>query len=193
MPMFRSLLPEKPTIGRRRHGGHPGCFATGMLLAAMPLMRPQARGRPAGRSRSALVDPRLMVSAVTGSTGAGRAPRPTTHHPTRHANMFAYKPLAHRHVPEVEGILRASSGRGGLSPSARGGRCRCCSVLSATEAGRPNAARAAGQAMAKNPLALVIPCHRVIGSNGDLHGYGAGGLSVKARLLQMELGNPDLQ
>jgi methylated-DNA-[protein]-cysteine S-methyltransferase len=56
----------------------------------------------------------------------------------------------------------------------------------AAEAGRPNAARAAGQAMAKNPLALVIPCHRVIGSNGDLHGYGAGGLGVKARLLQME-------
>ena len=56
----------------------------------------------------------------------------------------------------------------------------------AAAAGRPRAARAAGQAMAKNPLALVIPCHRVIGSNGDLHGYGAGGLAVKARLLQME-------
>ncbi len=63
----------------------------------------------------------------------------------------------------------------------------------AAEAGRPNAARAAGQAMAKNPLALVIPCHRVIGSNGDLHGYGAGGLGVKARLLQMEQEGPDLQ
>ena len=58
----------------------------------------------------------------------------------------------------------------------------------AAEAGRPNAARAAGQAMARNPLALVIPCHRVIGSSGDLHGYGAGGLAVKARLLQLEQG-----
>ena len=56
----------------------------------------------------------------------------------------------------------------------------------AAEAGRPRAARAAGQAMARNPLALVIPCHRVIGSSGDLHGYGAGGLAIKARLLQME-------
>ncbi len=100
MQMFRSLLPEHATIRKPRHVGHPGCFATGMLLATMPLMRP------------GLVDPRLMVSAVTGSTGAGRAPRPTTHHPTRHANMFAYKPLAHRHAPEVEGILRASTGRG---------------------------------------------------------------------------------
>ncbi len=100
MPMFRSLLPEHATTRKPRHVGHPGCFATGMLLASMPLMRP------------GLVDPGLMVSAVTGSTGAGRVPRPTTHHPTRHANMFAYKPLAHRHAPEVEGILRALTGRG---------------------------------------------------------------------------------
>jgi methylated-DNA-[protein]-cysteine S-methyltransferase len=56
----------------------------------------------------------------------------------------------------------------------------------AAEAGRPRAARAAGQAMARNRLALIIPCHRVIGSDGDLHGYGAGGLRVKARLLEME-------
>ena len=56
----------------------------------------------------------------------------------------------------------------------------------AAEAGRPLAARAAGQAMAKNPWALVIPCHRVIGSDGGLHGYGAGGLMVKAKLLEME-------
>ena len=56
----------------------------------------------------------------------------------------------------------------------------------AAEAGSPRAVRAAGQAMAKNPLALVIPCHRVIASNGDLRGYGAGGLGVKARLLQLE-------
>ena len=56
----------------------------------------------------------------------------------------------------------------------------------AAEAGRPLAARAAGQAMAKNPFALIIPCHRVIASNGDLRGYGAGGLRVKARLLEFE-------
>ena len=56
----------------------------------------------------------------------------------------------------------------------------------AAEAGSPRAVRAAGQAMARNPLALVIPCHRVIASNGDLRGYGAGGLGVKARLLELE-------
>jgi methylated-DNA-[protein]-cysteine S-methyltransferase len=56
----------------------------------------------------------------------------------------------------------------------------------AAAAGRPRAARAAGQAMARNPWALIIPCHRVIGSDGGLHGYGAGGLKIKARLLEME-------
>lgn len=56
----------------------------------------------------------------------------------------------------------------------------------ATEAGNPRASRAAGQSMARNRIALVIPCHRVIGSNGDLHGYGAGGLRVKAQLLELE-------
>ena len=53
-------------------------------------------------------------------------------------------------------------------------------------AGNPDATRAAGQAMAKNPLPLVIPCHRVIGSGGGLHGYGGGGIAVKSWLLHLE-------
>ena len=56
----------------------------------------------------------------------------------------------------------------------------------AEAAGNSRASRAAGQAMAKNPFPLIIPCHRVVGSNGGLHGYGAGGIGVKARLLEME-------
>jgi methylated-DNA-[protein]-cysteine S-methyltransferase len=56
--------------------------------------------------------------------------------------------------------------------------------------GRPRAARAVGRAQATNPLPLIIPCHRVLGSDGGLHGYGAGdGLSTKAWLLQMESSN----
>jgi methylated-DNA-[protein]-cysteine S-methyltransferase len=55
--------------------------------------------------------------------------------------------------------------------------------------GKPGAARAVGRANATNPMPLVIPCHRVIGSDGKLHGYGGrGGLSTKAWLLQMEKG-----
>lgn len=56
----------------------------------------------------------------------------------------------------------------------------------AEAAGSPKASRAAGQAMARNPFPLIIPCHRVVGSSGGLHGYGAGGIGVKARLLEME-------
>ena len=59
----------------------------------------------------------------------------------------------------------------------------------AAEAGSPLAMRAAGQSMARNRFSLIIPCHRVIASDGGLGGYGGGGLTVKARLLQMELGH----
>jgi len=55
----------------------------------------------------------------------------------------------------------------------------------ARQVGSPGAARAVGQAMAANPLPIIVPCHRVIGSNGDLRGFG-GGLDVKRRLLEME-------
>jgi len=53
--------------------------------------------------------------------------------------------------------------------------------------GSPGAARAVGLANGKNPIAIVIPCHRVVGSNGSLTGYG-GGLDRKRRLLDLELG-----
>ncbi len=50
--------------------------------------------------------------------------------------------------------------------------------------GKPGAARAVGAANARNPLPLLIPCHRVVASNG-LGGYG-GGLAMKRRLLELE-------
>lgn len=53
--------------------------------------------------------------------------------------------------------------------------------------GRPRAARAVGRAEATNPLTIVVPCHRVLGADGQLHGYsGAQGLKTKAWLLELE-------
>ena len=51
--------------------------------------------------------------------------------------------------------------------------------------GRPSASRAVGAANGSNPLPLVVPCHRVVSADGQLHGY-AGGVDLKARLLAME-------
>ncbi len=56
--------------------------------------------------------------------------------------------------------------------------------------GRPRAMRAVGAANGRNPIPIVIPCHRVIGSGGDLTGFG-GGLDTKAALLRLEAEHGD--
>lgn len=58
----------------------------------------------------------------------------------------------------------------------------------ATSVGNPKASRAVGMANNKNPIAMAVPCHRVIGANGKLVGY-AGGLDMKSQLLEMESKN----
>jgi methylated-DNA-[protein]-cysteine S-methyltransferase len=57
----------------------------------------------------------------------------------------------------------------------------------AREIGSPAAVRAVGLANGKNPVSIVVPCHRVVGSNGSLTGYG-GGLARKQQLLELERG-----
>jgi N-acetyl-gamma-glutamyl-phosphate reductase common form len=76
----------------------PGCFATAAALALYPL---------AGLERAA--PPSLF--AVTGSSGAGVQPKPTTHHPMRAHNLFAYSVLGHRHEAEVLLRWREWTGR----------------------------------------------------------------------------------
>jgi len=58
----------------------------------------------------------------------------------------------------------------------------------ASRAGNPAAVRAAGAATGRNPISLIVPCHRVVGSDGSLTGY-AGGLERKRRLLALEAGS----
>jgi len=63
---------------------------------------------------------------------------------------------------------------------------KCCTYGElARRMGRPKAARAVGQALRRNPLPIVIPCHRVVGKGGDLRGF-AGGVELKRQLLNLE-------
>src|SRR5688500_15477632 len=95
---FTCALPEHLSQIETPHAAHPGCFATTMLLPLVPLA---ALG----------LGDEFYVSAVTGSTGAGRTPRDTTHHPLRQSNLFAYQALKHRHDPEVRALVKAATGR----------------------------------------------------------------------------------
>jgi N-acetyl-gamma-glutamyl-phosphate reductase len=76
----------------------PGCFATAAQLALYPLSW-------------AGLDVTPSIFAVTGSSGAGVQPRPTTHHPMRAHNLFAYSVLAHRHEAEILASWREWVGR----------------------------------------------------------------------------------
>lgn len=99
LPQFTCAVPEHIDAIDVPHVGHPGCFATATLMATVPLMR------------SGLTEAEVFVSGVTGSTGSGKSPQAGTHHPERNSNLCAYKPLAHRHAPEVAGLAEAASGR----------------------------------------------------------------------------------
>ncbi len=99
LSQFSCAVPEHLKELTTPHIGHPGCFATATLLAAVPLIS------------SNLTEAEIFVTGVTGSTGSGRSPQAGTHHPERNSNMYAYKPLAHRHSPEMAGLTSAASGR----------------------------------------------------------------------------------
>lgn len=98
LPQFVCALPEHLPGIPGPLVGHPGCFATSMLAGLVPLLK---LGLCAGP---------VYAVGITGSTGAGRSPIPTTHHPERHANLFAYNPLKHRHAPEVVQICAQLTG-----------------------------------------------------------------------------------
>ena len=95
---FTCAVPEHLPAIDTPHAAHPGCFSTATLLAAVPLV---ALG---------IAEPQLFVSAVTGSTGAGRTPTAGTHHPQRHGDLYSYNGLAHRHAPEIAALVASATG-----------------------------------------------------------------------------------
>lgn len=82
-------LPElqREQVRAARCIANPGCLATAAILAGAPL--------------AAELSGAVVVDAKTGSSGSGRQLKDTTHHPTRHADFRAYKPLAHQHEGEI--------------------------------------------------------------------------------------------
>lgn len=97
LPLFACGVPEH-VEAIPRHAGHPGCFATSILLAVVPLLK------------LGIIESEIFAAGITGSTGSGREPKETTHHPERHSNLFAYQPLVHRHVPEMTELAEKASG-----------------------------------------------------------------------------------
>jgi N-acetyl-gamma-glutamyl-phosphate reductase common form len=95
---FTCAVPEHLDAVNTPHVAHPGCFTTASLLASVPMLQ------------LGLAEPRVFISGITGSTGAGRTPVGGTHHPQRHSDLYAYNPLTHRHAPEIVALARAASG-----------------------------------------------------------------------------------
>jgi len=95
---FSCALPEHLESLRTPHVAHPGCFASAMLIALVPLLKLE------------LIEPELYVAGVTGSTGSGRTPSATTHHPLRHSDLYSYSALRHRHAPEVVAVAQSLVG-----------------------------------------------------------------------------------
>jgi LysW-gamma-L-alpha-aminoadipyl-6-phosphate/LysW-L-glutamyl-5-phosphate reductase len=128
----------------------PGCFATAAQLALYPLRGAGVVGIPA-------------LFGVTGSSGAGVHPRPTTHHPARASNLFAYSVLHHRHDAEVLQAWRGWTGHPAAAarlmthsgPFVRGIHLTLHATVPAEVAGRVAALYA--EAFAGRPFVRVTP------------------------------------
>jgi len=88
-----------PELNRRatcsaRHVANPGCFATAIQLALLPL------------AKHLMLNDDVMVTAITGSTGAGVKPQATSHFSWRDNNLSVYKAFQHQHVPEIKQSIK---------------------------------------------------------------------------------------
>ncbi len=90
---FAYGLPElnRESIAKASCIANPGCYATACILSAAPLVN--------------WMKAEVFFDAKSGTSGAGRSPSAGTHHPAVHADVSAYKVLAHRHEPEIQQVL----------------------------------------------------------------------------------------
>lgn len=88
-------LPElnRDAIRQHRRVANPGCFATAIQLGLLPL------------AKAGLLQDEVHVHAITGSTGAGQSPKPTTHFSWRNNNLSIYKAFRHQHLGEIKQSL----------------------------------------------------------------------------------------
>ncbi|MEW6253170.1 MAG: N-acetyl-gamma-glutamyl-phosphate reductase [Planctomycetota bacterium] len=95
-------LPElcRDEVRRTRLIANPGCLASAAILALAPLLLRRTSDGSCEPAAPAFRGA-IAIDATTGSSGSGRQLKETTHHPTRHADYRAYKPLAHQHEPEI--------------------------------------------------------------------------------------------
>lgn len=89
-------LPElnRRAICKSQYVANPGCFATCIELGLLPL------------AKHLMLNDEIIVNAITGSTGSGVHPKPTTHFSWRDNNISVYKPFTHQHLPEVKQSLK---------------------------------------------------------------------------------------
>jgi LysW-gamma-L-alpha-aminoadipyl-6-phosphate/LysW-L-glutamyl-5-phosphate reductase len=94
-------LPEmsREAIRKAKYVASPGCFATTVELALLPL------------AKAGLLSGNVEVVGITGSSGSGVVPSAGTHHPVRAVNLRTYKPLDHQHIPEITQTLREAGAK----------------------------------------------------------------------------------
>jgi methylated-DNA-[protein]-cysteine S-methyltransferase len=131
---------------------------------------------------------RVMIGAPLETSGEGHAPETLAKALSQLKEYFQQRRERFELEIDWHGLapfsLRALRAAGKIPY----GQVRSYAQL-AEQIGRPGASRAVGGAMAANPMPIVVPCHRVVGSDGKLHGYAApNGIETKAFLLRLEGG-----
>jgi len=184
---------DRAAVASARRVAAPGCFATAMQLACVPA------------ARSGLLDTThpWILHGITGSSGSGAEPKPGTHHPWRHGNLWAYALAGHRHEAELEqalarcGVVAPLHFVAHSGPFARGIHLTCALPLATRDSGTAEELHAHYRAAFEgSPFVAVLPLGQapdlrsVTGSNRALVGLSLRGgvLSVLVTLDNMVKG-----